>query len=337
MIIAISHHEKEVQVKDLTRIDASKSVLVKGSANPINSVKIKAGADASEIEVFNADSKKWFLDWAFAEYAFDVDTTNSKLVFEVGGTKYTTNVPPATYTLANLLTAIKNQIEATASPIAVSFTVDDRNRVKFVPSLPLKFLPNSTSADILPHIGFTKEDTLQGAPIEYGLRKITVTVASTSESATSETYMKVYTEEGDALFAEDADLVGFEGDIMKWLPQGRGSYKDVHRKAQRLILDWSDRQGYRDDNGEKLTKFAFVDNTDVRMWSTYLALKLFFLNANNDVDDVFKKKASYYEKLEVEARNRAVLNLDLDAPEESDGKPDISNQTDQWSGRIFHQ
>lgn len=334
MIIAILHAEKQLQVQDLTRFDASKSILVKGSVDPINSVKIKAGADGTDIEIFNAQPKNWFVDFAFSEYKFDVDATNSKLSFEVNGTKYVTDVVAGTYTLATLLVAIKTAMELIAPPLVVSFSVDERSRITIAPSLSLKILPKSSSSDLFQHVGFKEDGQLVGYPVEYGIRKVTLTVASISESNSIDQYIEVYSEYGDFLFNEDADLVGFENDIMKWLPAGRGSYKDVNRKSQRSILDWVDRQGYRDDSGKKITKFAFVDNSDVRMWSTYLSLKLFFMGITNATDDVFKRKAAYYEKLEIEARDRVVLNLDLDG----DGKKEENNESaDIRSGRLFYR
>jgi hypothetical protein len=331
MIIPILHCEKQVQLKDLTRYDASKSILVKGSVDPINSVKIKAGADASEVEVFHANPKNWFLDFAFGEYDFDIDSTNSSLTFEAAGVLHTTNVTSGTYDLTALLTAVKSAMEAIASPLVVNFSVDEKKRITINPSITLKILPNTSSSDLLPHLGFKEDGQLISYPVEYGLRKVTLTVASISESNSLSEYVRVYTEEGDALFSEDADLVAYENDIMKWLPAGRGSFLDLHRRSQTLILDWMDRQGYRDDRQKKITKFAFIDNTDVNTWSTYLTLKLFFMSVQNQTDDVFKKKAEYYKSLEIEARDRAVLNLDLDG----DGKEDLLKGPDIRSGRLF--
>lgn len=332
MIIGILHVEKQLQLKDLTRFDASRSILVKGSVDPITSVKIKGGADGSDVEVFGLIPKNWFLDFVFNDYKFDVDATNSKMIFETSGTRYEADVVAGTYTLATLLVAMKTAIELIAPPLTVSFSVDERNRIKISPSQSLKILPKSSSTDLFQHIGFKEDGQLQGYPVEYGLRKITLTVASISETTTAEEYIEVYSKQGDALFSEDADLVGFENDILKWLPAGRGSFIDLHRKSQKSILDWIDRQGYRDDNDKKITKFAFVDNTDVRMWSTYLALKLFFMGVQNSTDDVFKRKAEYYHKLEIESRDRAVLSLDLDG----DNKEDLNKSTlDIRSGRLF--
>lgn len=331
MIIPILHFEKQIQVKDLTRFDASKSILVKGSPGAINSVLIKAGADASAIEVFSSLPKSWFLDFAFNEYKFDVDATNSNLYFEVNGTKYDTEVAAGTYNLTDLLSAIKSEIETVVSSFTVSFSVDERNRITITPSVPMKIFPKMKSSGLLQHLGFKEGGQLIGYPIEYALRKVTLTVKTATEESSIDEYVEVYTKEGDALFSEDPDLVGFENDIMKWLPQGRGSFLDLHRKSQKMILDWLDRQGYRDDSGKKFTKFAFVDNSDVRMWSSFLTLKLFFMSINNATDDVFKNKADYYSKHEIESRNRAILALDTNG----DGKEDINNSPDNWSGRMY--
>lgn len=339
MIIPILHNEKKVQVKDLTRFNADQTVLVKGSLGAIKSVKIQAGADQTAIEVFNALSKNWFLDWAFTEFKFDVDSSNQKVYFRLNDIVQSVVVPTLTYGLNDLLLAIKDELEASVPTLSVSVTLDERNRILFTPSLPLILLPKAGGDSLLQHLGFQEDGQLQGLPVEYGLRKVTLTVETQDNddvvlaTASIHEYVEVYSVQGDALFSDDADLVGFENDIMKWLPSGRGSYKDLHRKAQKVIVDWLDRQGYRDNNFKKLTKFAFVDNSDVRLWATYTALRLFFSGANNQVGDVFKEKSNYYKGLEIEARDRAVLSLDLSG----DGKPEQFNGPDIRSGRLFYR
>lgn len=330
MIIPILHIEKELQLKDMTRIDASVSTLVKGSADPIDSVIIKPGADGAEIEVFNSNPKNWFVDFMFSSYAFDVDATNDALSFEVAGVEYDTNLTTATYTLANLLLEIKSKIEAEVVGLTATLSLDDRNRITISGTSEIKILLK-TSLHILTHLGFSKDGQTLGTPVEYGLRKITLTISADADTATISEYIKVYTPEGDALFSHDSDLVAEENDIMKWLPKGRGSYLNLHRTAQRLIVDFMDRNGYRDDNQDKITKHAFVDNSDVNQWSKYLTLRLFFKGASNASDDVFKDKAKHYEKLEIESRNRAVLSLDLDG----DGKKDATPGPSSWSGSLF--
>lgn len=328
MILPILHLEKQVQIKDLTRFDASKSILVKGSAGSITAVKITA--NATEIDVFNANSKNWFLDFAFTAYAFDVDSTNYRIDFEANGQKYSTNVAAGTYTLADLLTAVKTAIEAIASPVTITTTVDSFNRITFAPSQSLKFLPNETSKGLLRHIGIKEDGQLVSFPVEYGLRKVSLKVSTSTEDATITEYVEVYTPEGDSLFSEDADLIAEENDIMKWLPVGHGSFIYLHRKAQKSILDFMDRNGYRDDKGRKFTKFAFVDRSDVKEWSTYEALVFFFGSAQNQTDDVFKDKRKHYEKLQIAARDRIALSLDT----KGDGKAEKNQGPDIRTGRL---
>lgn len=332
MIISILHTEKQIQLKDITRFDASRSILVKGSIDPINSIKIMGGSDGPEIEVFNPLSKNWFLDFVFNEYKFDVDETNSRLSIEIGNNIAGTNVLSGTYTLVQLLEAMKIAVELEIPSLEIFFELEENNKIKINSSMPLKILPKFSSNDLFQHLGFDYEGQMLGHPVEYGLRKISLTVSSLSESNTAIEYIRVYSVEGDALFSDDADLMSFENDIIKWLTPGRATYLDIHRRSQKLILDWIDRQGYRDNFNNKITKFAFVDNSDVRMWSVYLSLKLFFTGVQNSTDDVFKKKAEHYHKLEIEARDRAVLSLDLNG----DGKKDLNVSTlDIHSGRLL--
>lgn len=330
MLIPVLHCEKQVQLKDVIRFNAEKSVLIKGTVNPINSIQIRAGLTGTFVEVFNSNPKNWYLDTVFNTYAFDVDSSNNQIHFEKGGQTYSTEVPGGTYALDTLLISIKTVIEAAASPLTVGIAVDDNNCITFSPSQSLKLLPNKTSKNLLVHLGFKEDGQLKGFPLEYGIRKITLSVGSISESSTVDEYIKVYTAEGDALFSEDADLVAEENDIMKWLPAGHSSFMYLHRKAQKSIIDYLDRNGYRDSKQRKITKFAFVDNSDVREWSTYEALVFFFSSAQNQTDDVFKDKRKHYEKLLVAARDRIALSLDLNG----DKKPELNQGPDIRTARL---
>lgn len=331
MIIPLLNTETKSQVGEVVRFDAASSLLVKGSVNPINSVQIKPGRDAAFIEVYSAAKASWFLDWAFSAYAFDTDAGLDEVSFEVEGVTYTTQVVPGTYTLDSLLAAIKLAIETELPTLTITFSVDSSNRVSFTTSTPAKLLPKYTSSDLLHHLGFSNKDQTTGAPVEYGMRRVVLSVASISETVIAHKHVAIYTKEGDALFSEDAELVALESDIMKWLPVGKSSFNYLHRKSQDLILDWLDKQGYRDDNGAKLTKWAVVDNSDVKQWSIYQVLHLFFAGAQNASEDVFKEKSKYYEALEISARSRAIISLDLDGDKEAE----VNAGPDIGSGRLY--
>ena len=142
---------------------------------------------------------------------------------------------------------------------------------------------------------------------------ITSTVRITTDGApTSRTQtIAVVTEAVDKLFSNDQDLKIHEHDILKYVPQGKSSFKYMHRRAQSLILDWLDRQGYTDTGGVKLGLDAVVDITEVKEWSTYLAISLIFADISNVPDDIFDKKVGIYTTRMLDARNRSVLRLDL--------------------------
>lgn len=136
---------------------------------------------------------------------------------------------------------------------------------------------------------------------------------TTDGSPTTETFaLTAVSEADDNLFSTDGDLIGLEHDIMKWVPAGRASFKNYHRKAQRLILAWLDENGHTDTSGNRLTKDAFVDVEEVRNWSAALTLQLIFQSISNSVDDVFFMKAKQYESLAVTHRKRLILRIDVD-------------------------
>jgi hypothetical protein len=138
------------------------------------------------------------------------------------------------------------------------------------------------------------------------------------------TYTKnidVLSEADDGLFSKDEDIYLHETELQDFLPEGRASWKYVHRRVQTLILDWFDEQNFRDFNGDRLTKAAFTENDEVRKWSEAWALALIYEDLSNSVADKFAEKATKYRSMSIDARRRAVFRMDLDGDgETSDGE-----------------
>lgn len=131
-------------------------------------------------------------------------------------------------------------------------------------------------------------------------------------------YIKVYSELGDHLFSSDQDLIDEESDIMKWVPKGKNTFKNVHRRAQEKILEYLDRHGFTDIFENKYTKWAIKDFSEVNEWSRYMTLRMIFEDISNAPADVFKAKRTVYESEEIQARQRAILRLDTDNDGEAD-------------------
>lgn len=355
--IAILDFEAKVQLGDKTRLDAAKSFVTKDIKDEITGIKIAPGSQAA-IDVIDEDPRKWFLDWLWTDWKWDIDSSFDQLYFVEAGVEKVASVPAGEYSLATLLTAIAGAMTAAGDQ---AYTVTKNLRNEITVSAPGKFslLVRNKDAALLSILGFEldsdKDDvSFKGVRVETSRRKVEVTVettqvvgekddaenAETDDIVTGESktfYVELFTPESDYLFSSDQDLLAEEPDVMKWTVKGRSTHLNVHRKAQQHVVDWLDRNGYRDESGNALTKWNITDVGQVRLWSSYLALKFIFSSISNAVDDVFAEKSAEYEKLEVMARNRAVLELAFTTESELKGKTDRDLSPSSWGGTLVRR
>lgn len=312
MLVAILELEKDLQVGDKTRFNAEKSFAVKG-VDAITSVKIKPSDAASPIEVFDLSNRNWFLDWVFSDFQLDIDSTLNSFSFTDSST-YTVAIPDGGYNLSALATAIQSAMNGVSSGYSV--TVTPEQELKIVSSSPFKL----NTSNLVDYLGFeTREKKTEqiSAVLEHLRRKVTLEVSNGTLTASKDFYLDVYNEYGDRLFSKDSDLVAEEPEVLKWVVKGRSSHLNIHRKAQRLIIDWLDKNNYVDVNGNKITKWNILDVTQLQQWSQYIALRFIFASIYNAQDDVFKDKAALYEKYEIAARSRAIIDLKYTNEEQS--------------------
>lgn len=328
--------EQKVQINDRSRLNAAKSFVSAGS-DPLTSVLIKPGADETAVEVFNADSEQWFLDWEFTSWKIDIDSSNNKLDFSEGGSPLVATLSSGTYTLATLLTQTKTQMDA-AGVNTYTLTSDENDKITISSTGGFGLLPvtgDNRPNGILPVLGFlvdtdsSSEQT--GKRVESLPRRLTVTCTDGAETEARTITIQVYSVEGDKLFSNDADLRLHEADILKYVPPGRNTFMDVHRRSQEKILKWLDKEGYVDAFEKKFTKAAIVDIDEVKEWSTYISLRLISEGIRTGDEDIWTSKAKSYKGYEVEARNRAVLRLDIN----QDGTIDLGEQVRISTGEIY--
>lgn len=143
-------------------------------------------------------------------------------------------------------------------------------------------------------------------------RVVSVGLRITTDGSPVETFkdVQVFTAEDDYLFSGDGDLKNKEHDILKYVPEGRSSFLNVHRQARDLILNYLDEIGITDNEGNRLTKTALVDLEEVREWSAALTLHLIYQNLSNQVDDIFDRKSRDYKSKYAMHRNRLFLRYD---------------------------
>lgn len=151
------------------------------------------------------------------------------------------------------------------------------------------------------------------APTNGNLTGFTFSTTTPGETQDTESsYVKVYSVLGDKLFCSDADLAQFEPDIRRWVAPGRNSFLNVHRQAQKHILEWLDRQGYQTILQVKFKKNDLIDIEEFKEWARFCALRIIYEGIKNANDDVWSQKKAANESREVAARARAILRIDTD-------------------------
>ena len=151
----------------------------------------------------------------------------------------------------------------------------------------------------------TLEITTDGAPQEFTK---TMTVISVAD---------------DCLYSNDSDLTAIEPDILKWIPTGRNSFLNVHRAAQKLILDWLDSIRIWRKDGSKLQKQDLKLTDDLKQVSIYTTLELIFMGISNKTDDVFLAKAREYRSKAVDVKSRGRIQADFNANGILDQREDV--------------
>jgi hypothetical protein len=207
--------------------------------------------------------------------------------------------------------------------------VNDRTRLNSLKS----FVTQDESAISLIQIRPTaSEDFINVTTDQYldwqysasGTHVVTARVTASGASAQVSGSISVITVASDKLFSTDADLRLHESDILKWVEAGRNSFLNIHRRAQKLILEQLRREGYTDVDGAPYTKAAVVDVEEVKQWATMWTLQLIFEALSNATDDVFHEKAVRYSTLRQQWEGSALLRLDTDG----DGTVDVDEGID---------
>jgi len=218
--------------------------------------------------------------------------------------------------------------------------VNDRTRLDASKTYSDKSGPVITKVEIQPYAGGPQINVTNVKASEWytdyqyasaGAKVITVTINSDSTPVTITSTITVKTVADDALFSADTDLVQEEPDITKYVRKGRNTFKDVHREAQREILDLLDRKGYKGPDQSRLTASQAVAVDQVRTMSKYLALHLIYLGLSNVVDDVFFKKSAVYWSKYLTASDRRIIGFDLN----NDGEISPDEGADLRATRMY--
>lgn len=216
---------------------------------------------------------------------------------------------------------------------------DDKTRIDISKSFISGVIPDIVKYEIQPEASASFEDVTEDMRLDWVYDtdgdKV-ITVKATDDLAveyTKTATISIITDLDDNLFSSDADIVGLEPDLLQWVQDGRNSFTDKHREAQREILNELDAARIWKDDGDRYASTDIVDLVEFRDWSKYVALRIIFEGISNAIDDVFSIKATKYQSHAVQAKKRATFRLDSNG----DGVDDIHEQVDNVTSLLVRR
>ena len=156
------------------------------------------------------------------------------------------------------------------------------------------------------------------ADAEYTIRLELKTLADTK---TIDHTITAITEAEDNLLSDDNMLYAYEAELRRALPEGRNSWKYLHRKAQEEIIDYLYRNAILNPDGTKIEKSQLIgDKLD--KWSTFETLILIYQDLKTSNSEAFNEKLTDYYEKRASARKRYLISYDSD----KDGDVDEDDQ-----------
>lgn len=141
--------------------------------------------------------------------------------------------------------------------------------------------------------------------------KVYTAISPDPEVSVTSTYdVTCLLEADDKLFSKEQELKFHESDIMRYLPQGRNTWKYMIRQAQTMIFDWLYTNGNFNFDGTRIGKDSIVVTDDLRDWSTFLTLRLIMMDMRKQAGDIFEQKMIAYEVKEQRAREKYIIRID---------------------------
>jgi hypothetical protein len=203
--------------------------------------------------------------------------------------------------------------------------VDDLTRLDAGKSLVTPDETSITGVEIQPEGSADFIDVSQDRYLDWvyataGSKTVTVRVSQGATQTTKTFTLTTVTEATDALWSTDVNLKEVEPTILGHVPDGRDSFKNIHRAAKRKVIDDLDRRGFfsTEEDYKRLNDANFTVTEDLREWSTYLALSLIFCADSNKPDDDAAVKARAYAAKAAKCGDRAILRMDQDEDGDTD-------------------
>lgn len=210
--------------------------------------------------------------------------------------------------------------------------VNDRFRIDVSRSYTTKDEAAISLVEIEPESGFGFIDVTGNSVRDWfldfqyntdGVKTVSCRITTTGSPETVTFDITCLTEADDKLFSDDDDFLQHESDVLKYLKNGKNSFKNYHREAQRMILEYIYRIGITDRDGNQLTKDALIDVDEVRFWSKYTTLALIMFDQSTTPGDQFALLAQNYMSKANDSRHDSIIKLDINGDGTIDSKEHV--------------
>ena len=145
-----------------------------------------------------------------------------------------------------------------------------------------------------------------------GTKSIEVTATDGINNVVQTFEIEVISEGDDNLYSTDAQIFAIESELKRYIPDGKNSFKNIHREAQARILNFLDRKRIWNENGEPFNKTQVNLFDELSRWSLYETLFIIYTDLFISVGDKFAEKVNQYKELRNYERERAAVRIDRD-------------------------
>lgn len=145
-----------------------------------------------------------------------------------------------------------------------------------------------------------------------GTKSIEVTATDGVNNVVQTFEIEVISEGDDNLYSTDAQIFAIESELKRYIPDGKNSFKNIHREAQARILNFLDRKRIWNENGEPFNKTQVNLFDELSRWSLYETLFIIYTDLFISVGDKFAEKVNQYKELRNYERERAAVRIDRD-------------------------
>jgi hypothetical protein len=158
-----------------------------------------------------------------------------------------------------------------------------------------------------------------------GTKVISVQATDGTSTVSQNFELEVITEANDNLYSSDEQIFSIESELKRYIPDGKNSFKNIHREAQSRILNYLDRKRIWSSNGEPYSKDQVNINGELSKWSLYEAMFIIYSDLFVSVGDKFAEKINQYKDLRNSERDRASIRIDKDNSGTFDSNEEIQD------------